>query len=94
MVRSGNPNPIAGRQAKRARRRPQAGTIAELTKVLWNNLCHLERHVNEVAEAADPDRAELCKLSHAASQMAATYVRAIEAGEIEARVKALEEANR
>lgn len=83
-----NPNPHKARQARR--RRPKPGTVKQLTAVLWKAITRLEDHLNDTAEGEEVDAAELCKLTHALSQSASTYLKAIEVGEIEARVEALE----
>jgi transcriptional regulator of aromatic amino acid metabolism len=89
-----NPNPDAtrARLAKKAKRRPKPGTVKQLTAVLWRAITHLESHLDKTADADEVDTGELCKLSHALSQSASTYIRAIEVGELEARVEALEAA--
>ena len=66
--------------------------MKDLTKVLWFALTKLEHHLGEVSGAEEVDTAELCKLTHALSQSASTYLKAVEVGELEARVEALEEA--
>jgi len=53
----------------------------------------LEGHLDTSATAEEPDTAELCRLTHALSQSASTYLKALEVGELEARVQALEAAH-
>ena len=91
MPRSGNPNPVAGRQAKRAARRPAPGTVKQLTAVLWRAVKHLEAHIEARAPHSEADVGEVTKLVHALSQAAGVYLRAIEVGELEGRVEALEQ---
>jgi hypothetical protein len=88
----GDTKPHKARQAKRRARRPKPGTVKQLTAVLWRAITHLETHLDSTAEADEVDTGELCKLTHALSQSASTYIRAIEVGELEARVEALEAA--
>ncbi len=83
-----NPNPHKARQARK--RRPEPGTVKQLTSVLWSAIVKLEEHLTLTADAEEVDTGELCKLSHALSQSAATYLKCIETGELEARVAALE----
>ena len=85
-----NPNPDASkaRRAKKNRRRPKPGTVKQLTSVLWSAISKLEEHLT--ADAEEVDTAELCRLSHALSQSASTYLKALEVGEFEARLEALE----
>ncbi len=85
-----NPNPHKARQARKKRAKP--GTVAQLTSVLWKAIGHLETHLDATAQAETTDTAELCRLTHALSQSAATFLKAIETGELEARLAALEQA--
>ena len=92
MPRSGNPNPTRARQTKRKRRLKQ-GDIKDVTSVLWSAIVKLEQHLTNVTEDEDDtDTAELCKLTHALSQSASTYIKALEVGEYEARLSELEKA--
>lgn len=86
----GDTQPHKARQARRRRTKP--GTVKQLTTVLWQAITHLETHLNGAIEADEVDTAELCKLTHALSQSASTYLKALEVGELEARVEALEQA--
>ncbi len=88
-----NPNPDAtkARMGKKAKNRPKAGTVEELTQVLWTAISTIETHIIKTATNDEVDTAELCKLTHALSQSASTYLKAIEVGELEARVEALEQ---
>lgn len=89
-----NPNPDAlkARRGARAKRRPKPGTVKQLTSVLWRAITHLETHLDATASSDKVDTAELCKLTHALSQSAATYLKAVEVGELEARLETLEKA--
>ncbi len=82
-----NPNPHKARMKRR--RRPKPGTVKQLTSVLW---CAIQRLEDALASAEAPDTTELCKLTHALSQSASTYLKAVEVGEFEARLEALEAA--
>ena len=86
----GDTQPHRARQAKKRARRPKPGTVKQLTAVLWSAITKLEEHLSETTEAEMVDTAELCKLTHALSQSASTYLKALEVGELEARVEALE----
>ena len=86
-----NPNPAKARQAKR-KKRLKPGDIKDITTVLWSAIVKLEQHLSDVAEKDDLDTAELCKLTHALSQSASTYIKALEVGEYEARLSELEKA--
>lgn len=81
-----NPNPVEARQAKRARRRGKPGTLEDARALLWRALTR----AGELLEAEDP--AHALKAVHAVSQGAAAYARIVEIGELEARIKALEDA--
>lgn len=85
-----NPSPHQARQARK--RRPKPGTVKQLTAVLWCAITHLETHLDSTTSAEEVDTGELCKLAHALSQSAATYLKAVEVGEFEARLEALEKA--
>ncbi len=89
-ARSGNPNPTQARQARK--RRPKPGTVKQLTAVLWRAITHLEGHLEATAAAEEVDTGELCKLTHALTQAGATYLKAIETGELEGRLEAVERA--
>lgn len=80
--------------AKRLRQM-KPGDVGQLASVLWRAVKHLERHLDDVATSDEPDsRAELCKLVHALSQSAGVYLKALETGELEDRIKALEAAQK
>ena len=88
----GDTKPHLARQARKRSRRPKPGTVKQLSAVLWQAITHLEEHLNKTASAETVDTAELCKLTHALSQSASTYLKAVEVGELEARLEALEKA--
>lgn len=90
----GDTKPHLARLGRRARRRPKPGTLQQLTAVVWRAITHLENHLDGAARAEEVDTAEVCKLAHALSQAATTYLKALEVGELEARVAALEVAQR
>ncbi len=85
-----NPNPHKARQARK--RRPKPGTVKQLTAVLWRAITHLETHLEATAEADEVDTSELCKITHALTQAGGTYLKALEVGEFEARLEAVERA--
>ncbi len=71
------------------------GDVGQLASVLWRAVKHLERHLDEVATSeAEDSRTELCKLVHALSQSAGVYLRALEVGQLEERIGALEAAQK
>lgn len=80
-----NPNPYAARLALRRARKP--GTMEDVLLVLWTAVRDAERLLYE---AEDPDFRLRC--IHAISQAAGQYVRLLESGEFDARLKALEDA--
>jgi transcriptional regulator of aromatic amino acid metabolism len=86
----GDTKPHLARQEKKRARRPKPGTVKQLSAVLWRAITHLEEHLDTTASAETVDTGELCKLTHALSQSASTYLKAVEVGELEARFEALE----
>lgn len=88
----GDTKPHLARQEKKRARRPKPGTVKQLTAVLWRAITHLETHLDSTTSAEEVDTAELCKLTHALSQSASTYLKAVEVGEFETRLEALEKA--
>jgi hypothetical protein len=89
---SGNPSPHAARQGKKAKRRAEAeGTLKDLTDTLWRAVKRLDECLDTITEGDEIDTAELCKVTHALAQSAGVYIKVIEAGELEARLAALEE---
>lgn len=75
--------PHVARRAKKARR---AGTVEDVRLKLWNALLRAE----DVLMDAD-DTATVLRAVHAMTQGAAAYARIVDAGELEARLAALEE---
>ncbi len=71
------------RQAKK--RKLKNGDIKDVQSVLWSAIIKLKEHLE-----SDNDTAELCKLTHALSQSASTYIKSLEVGEYEARLSELE----
>lgn len=98
----GDTKPHKARLGKKAKRRPKPGTVKQLTAVLWQAVTRLEEALEDMRplEPIIPDSraysadeiATICKLTHAMSQAASTYLKALEVGELEARVEALEAA--
>ncbi len=88
----GDTQPHLARQAKKRTRRPKPGTVKQLQAVLWRAITHLEGHLEATAEAPEVDTSELCKLTHALTQAGGTYLKALEVGEFEARLEAVERA--
>lgn len=78
-----NPNPTEARRAKRTKRR-KAGTLEHARALLWQAL----ERAAELLEEEDP--ALSLKAVHALSQGASSYAKLVEAGELEARIAALE----
>ena len=89
-----NKDTLTARKGKKEKNRPKAGTIKELTQVLWTAISTIETHIIKTAANNEVDTTELCKLTHALSQSASTYLKAIEVGELESRVEALEQSQR
>ena len=88
----GDTRPHVARQVKRRARRPKPGTMKQLTGVLWRAITHLNEHLETAATAETVDTGELTRLTHALSQSAGVYMKALEVGELEARLEALEKA--
>ena len=82
-----NPNPVAARLAQRRARQP--GNLADVLKVLWTALHDAE----QLMYAADDPELRL-RCIHAVSQVAGQYSKLLEIGELEARLAALEAAQR
>lgn len=79
-----HPDPLRARLAKKRRRK--AGTLAQLTVVVWHALLEAQAVLEEA------DEAELTlKAVHAVSQCAGQYAKLLEVGELEARIQALEQ---
>jgi hypothetical protein len=82
-----NPNPHAARLAKRRAHKP--GSLEDLLKVLWTALSDAER----LMYAADDPEVRL-RCIHAISQVSGQYAKLLEIGELEARIAALEAAQK
>lgn len=70
----------------RNKRRRKPGDLSSLRRTLWAALLTGE----ELADDADP--ATRLRALHAISQLAGTYLKAIEVADLEARIEALERA--
>ena len=79
-----NPNPFRARQEKKARGKP-----LEIAEVLAMVSDALRRAESLLQDATDPDYALRC--IHALSQTAGQYSRLVSEGELEARIRTLEE---
>lgn len=79
-----NPDPKTARQARKARRREQPGTLEDARGLLWRAL----KRAGELLNSED-DALSL-RAVHAISQGTAAYARIVEVGELEARIAALE----
>lgn len=78
-----NLNPVPGRLAKRARR--AAGDVGRLQQKLWQSILQAETVMLKEA-----DDALTLKAAHCLSQVAMTYLKTVEIGELEARIEELE----
>lgn len=74
-----------GRMARQRRRKP--GDLAALQRVVWQALLEAEAILRD----ADSEPELKLRGVHAVTQAASAYARLIETGELEARVKRLEE---
>lgn len=79
-----NLNPVPGRLSKRAKR--YSGDVQKLQGKLWAAILRAE----VVMETGGDDYLAL-KAAHCLSQVAACFLKAVEVGEIESRVEALEQ---
>lgn len=79
----GNPNPVAGRLARRAKR--GSGDVRQLQAKLWKCIGEAELVM------LGGDSTEKLKAAHCLSQVAMTFLKTIEIGELESRLEALEE---
>lgn len=79
-----NSNPWQGRLAKKRRRKP--GTLADLQRRLWGAIVTAEKIVDA---AETPDLA--IRGLHCISQLSGQYLKALEVGEYEARIAAMEQ---
>jgi hypothetical protein len=83
-----NYNPYQARQARKRKRKP--GTLQDLITVLWNALLDAQQVLDECA--GDPE--QTLKAVHCVSQCAGQYAKLLEVGEFEARIAALEAAQK
>jgi hypothetical protein len=84
-----NPNPTKARQAKREKR-VTPGNLDQLKATLWVAIERLEEAL--ASDEVGNDVGKLTRLAHAISQAATPYMKVIELGELEARIRSLEEA--
>ena len=81
--------PHMARQAKRQKRQP--GNLQQLLGIMWHALSEAEA----ILVATEEDQAELkLKDVHAIIQAGRAYAKLLEVGELEARLSALEQAQR
>ena len=80
-----NPSPYQGRMGRKRRRKP--GDLAALTRVLWQALLEAE----EILLAEDSEPEMRLRAANTLSQASLSYLRLIETGEYEARLRAIEE---
>jgi hypothetical protein len=80
-----NPSPYQGRMRRKRRRKP--GGLAALTRVLWQALLEAE----EILLAEDSEPEMRLRAANTLSQASLSYLRLIETGEYEARLRAIEE---
>lgn len=79
-----NSNPVPGRLAKRAKR--YNGDVGQLQGKLWAAILRAET----IMEPGGDDYLAL-RAAHCLSQVAASFLKAVEVGELEARLEALEQ---
>lgn len=79
-----NLNPVPGRLAKRAKQ--SRGDVNRLTVKLWQ--CILQA---EAVMLKEGDDALKLKAAHCMSQVAMCFLKAVETGELESRLEALEQ---
>ena len=85
-----NSNPVKARQAKRQKRQKKAeaaGTVDDLRLKLWKALAADD----DVLADAKAEPTLKLKALHALTQASGAYLKIIEVGELEARMKAIEE---
>lgn len=76
-----------------SRKRKKAGSMEEVRRLLWRALTRAADLLEvEDPETGQPDNALALKAIHAISQGASAYAKIVEVGELEARIKALEDA--
>jgi hypothetical protein len=82
-------NPYAARLVKKRAQKP--GTLPQVLCILWGALQEAEAVLHRAPEA-DPDLK--LRAIHAVSQCAGQYAKLLEIGELEARLSAVEQAQR
>jgi hypothetical protein len=80
-----NPSPYQGRIGRKRRRKP--GDLTALTRVLWQALLEAEEIL--LSENSEPEMR--LRAANTLSQASLSYLRLIETGEYEARLRAIEE---
>lgn len=78
-----NPNPVTGRLAKRAKR--ATGDVSRLQQKLWQAILQAESVMLK-----EGDDVLKLKAVHCLSQTATSFLKAVEVGELEARLEELE----
>jgi hypothetical protein len=78
---------MKARMKRKAQSRPEPGTLRDLQSVMWRAMLQIEAHLDNTGKK---DTARLTRLVHALSQAASAYMKAIETGELEARLSELE----
>ena len=78
-----NKNPYQGRMERKAKR--SAGDITQLREKLWKALERAEGLMDS------DDAAVVLRAIHALAQATGPYLKAVEVGELEARLRAIEE---
>lgn len=80
-----SPNPYRARLAKKRRRKP--GDVHDVLTVLWHAVLTAE----SVLEEAQGQPELQLRACHCVAQTAGQYIKALEVGELEARLKVLED---
>lgn len=89
-----NPNPFKARQGRKRRQQEAAGSLADLQAALWRAIERLDASLTTGpgGRARGVDDKALRRM-HALCQLGGVYMKALEVGELEARIAALEKAN-
>ena len=90
-----NPSPHKARMAKKRKRKP--GTLLDLQKLLWKALRTAEDLLDgatTLAEEGEGHEGVQLRAIHAISQASGQYAKLLEVGELEARIAALEAAQK
>jgi hypothetical protein len=85
MTPGGNAPILIGTVKARRKRYRKPGDVADLRRVLWSALTQIEELL------ADNDPQMKIKAAHALGTLSGTYLRALELGDLEQRVRRLEE---